>query len=258
MTAQYVDLDTARAAEGTRLITSPYVPSPWSEAAKGLFALAGLPVNIVAKPRELDAPVKDWTGIDNVPVVIHEKEPPRASWAAIVGFVSRLAGPGVLLPVDPRARAADMGLIEMIAGEDGLGWTARLAMIVASFESNGAKGFPPPVAGFLAKRYGHKREMNAALLRERVTERLAVLSEALGDRTYIRGGDKPTAVDVYAAAFLTPLSDIDEKACPQLVPMMRKAFGSAAEMLGDLVPPSMWAHRTRMFERHLAWPIRLF
>lgn len=257
MSIEYVDLETARSAEGTRLITTPYVPSPWSEAAKGLFALAGLPVKIATKPRELDAPVKEWTGIDNVPIVVHEKEPPRANWAAIVGLVSRLAGPDVLLPSDPRARAADMGLIEMIAGEDGLGWTARLAMIVASFETNGAKGFPPPVAGFLAKRYGHKRDMNAALLRERVTERVAVLVEALGDRTYIRG-DKPSAVDVYAAAFLTPLSDIDEKACPQLVPLMRKAFGSAAEMLGDLVPATLWAHRTRMFERHLAWPIRLF
>lgn len=256
MTAQYVDLDTARNAPGTRLVTTPYVPSPWSEAAKGLFAVAGLPVSIAVKPRELDAAVKEWTGIDNVPIVVHEKEPPRSNWAAVVGFVSRLAGPDVLLPSDPRARAADMGLLDLIAGEDGLGWTARLAMIVASFETNGAKGFPPPVAGFLAKRYGHKRDMTAAALRERMTARLAVLSAELGDRTYFRG-DRPTAIDVYAAAFLTPLSDIDENACPQLVPMMRKAFGSAAEMLGDLVPATMWAHRTRMFQHHLAWPIRL-
>jgi hypothetical protein len=33
---------------------------------------------------------------------------------------------------------------------------------------------------------------------------------------------------------------------------------SAREALGDLVAPEQWAHRTRMFERHLEWPIRLW
>ena len=35
--SEYVDVETARAATGTRIITSALVPSPWSEAAKGLF-----------------------------------------------------------------------------------------------------------------------------------------------------------------------------------------------------------------------------
>src|SRR5689334_13116433 len=127
-TLEYVDLATARDARGTRIVTSALVPSPWSEAAKGLFVLAGLPALVVARPREA-AEYTAWTGADNVPAVRHDDEPVRTSWAAISALASRLAGPGVLLPADPTARADAMGILELIAGEDGLGWCARLAMI---------------------------------------------------------------------------------------------------------------------------------
>ena len=35
------------------------------------------------------------------------------------------------------------------------------------------------------------------------------------------------------------------------------AFGAAADTFGALVPAELAALRTRMFERHLAWPIEL-
>jgi glutathione S-transferase len=255
---EYVDLATARDARGTRIVTSALVPSPWSEATKGLFALAGLPALVVARPREA-AELTAWTGIDNVPAVRHDDEPVRTSWAAILGLAARLAGPGVLVPVDPAARAEEMGLVEMIAGEDGIGWSARLAMIHIALRDG--RGFPAPVATYLAKRYGHGPSVEPAALREHVGVRLRVLGERLASRqargeTYF-GGARASALDVYAAAFLTPLSEIDDAACPQMIPPLRAAFGTARELLGDLVPARLWEHRTMMFERHLAWPIRL-
>jgi glutathione S-transferase len=257
MTLEYTDVATARAASGTRLVTSGLVPSPWSEAAKGLFVIGKVPVTVVGKTRENTEPVNTWTNVDNVPVVLHDAEPARTNWAAIVGLAARLAEPDAIVPRDPHARAHVMGLLELIAGEQGLGWLARLAMIQTSFETKGERGFALPVAGFLAKRYGHTSTVAVAEVRAEVGARLAVLQGELGNRTYF-GGDRPSALDAYAATFLTPLTDIDDAACAQLAPRLRQAFATAHEALHDLVPAELWAHRTRMFERHLAWPIRLW
>src|SRR5689334_8389590 len=153
MTLEYVDVATARARQGTRIVTASAVASPWSEAAKGLFAVAQLPAAVV--PRGPISPdMTAWLGgIDNVPVVLHDDEPPRTNWAAIVGLVARLA-PDTLVPLEPAARVRVMGLVDLVAGEGGLGWTSRLAMIHASFASQGERGFALPVAKYLAKRYG--------------------------------------------------------------------------------------------------------
>lgn len=259
MPLQYVDFfASAQELSGWSLVTSGLVPSPWSEAAKGLFAIAGLPVNVVAKTRENGEAVVAWTNIDNVPILLHDSEPPRTNWAAIVGLVNRLAAPDVILPAEPRARAAMVGLLEMVAGEQGLGWTARLAMIQASLESKGERSFPLPVATFLAKRYGHTSAVSAPLLRERVTSMLAVLRDTLGEREYF-GGERPQALDVYLATFLTPLSVINDEACAQLTPRLRGAFDSARQAFEDLVPQPLWALRQRVFvDGKLEWPIRLW
>ncbi len=255
MTIEYVTLDAARAARGTRIVTSALVPSPWSEAAKGLFQIAELPALVVARPRDA-AEIIAWTGVDNVPAVLHDDEPARTCWSAIVGLAARLAAPGALLPVDPVGRAADIGLLEMIAGEQGLGWNARLGMIHASFESNGARGFPVPVATYLSKRYGYTPVLSASALRDRIVRQLELVAARLAGSTYF-GGQRPCALDVYVATFLTPLAVIDDSVCPQISTPARAGFAAAHELYRDLVPTALTAHRAMMFERHLPWPIRL-
>lgn len=254
MTLQYVDVATARDLRGTRIVTAAAVASPWSEAAKGMFAIARLPLIVV--PRGPITPeVSAWLGgIDNVPVVLHDDEPPRTNWAAIVGLVARLA-PGALLPVDPSERARVMGLVDLVAGEGGLGWTSRLAMIHASFASNGERGFMLPVAKYLAKRYGFSRDLSPSELIDRVRARLEVLRAELAGPYF--GGDSVSVLDIYVATFLTPLTVIDDTVCPQMLEPLRRAFAAARELLSEHVPQELWAHRERMFERHLSLPIRL-
>jgi len=254
MPIDYVSLDDARAHTSTRIVTSSLVPSPWSEAVKAMFEITKLPCVVVARGRD-NKDIDAWSRADNVPVVLHGDEPPRTNWAAIVGLVARLA-PGAIVPADPAARAEVMGLVDLIAGENGLGWTSRLAMIRASITSEGKRGFMLPVGAYLAKRYGYTPDVDDSALRTRVSAQLAVLRARLGGADYF-GGSTPSAIDAYMAAFLTPLSQIDETHCPQLMPALRQAFGTAAELLADLVPETLWALRTRMFERHLSWPIRL-
>src|SRR3569623_3559837 len=120
---QYVDLETAKAARGVRMVSLGTVPSPWTEAAKGLFKLARIPVLCVRSVRG-DAAEAAWTKAHNAPVVLHDDEPPRTVRSQIVALAARLA-PGVLLPAEIARRIETIGLIHEIAGEDGLGWNAR-------------------------------------------------------------------------------------------------------------------------------------
>jgi glutathione S-transferase len=259
MTIEYVDVATARSAPGVRIVVSGLVPSPWSEATKGLFRIANIPVLAVRRTRDAND-VTAWTGVDNVPVVFHDAEPARTNWAAITALAARLGGPGVVVPDELAARAEVFGLLHEIAGEDGIGWNARLAMIDASLTSEGKRGFPLPVAQYLARRYGHALG-TAARSRARIEHQLHALRDRLGAQRaaghdYL-GGPRVSALDVYLATFLTPLSSITVEDCPQLEPVLRQAFGTAHEALGALVPDELWAHRTMVFQRHLAWPIAL-
>ena len=70
MSLTFVDLDTAKTATDPVLVTSSLVPSPWSEAAKGLFRLARVPVLVVRRGLDKTA-IDAWTGVDNVPALRH-------------------------------------------------------------------------------------------------------------------------------------------------------------------------------------------
>jgi glutathione S-transferase len=258
-TIEYVDVAAARSAAGVRIVVSGLVPSPWSEAAKGLFRVANVPVVAVRRMRDAHD-VTAWTGVDNVPVVFHNAEPARTNWAAITTLAARLAGPDVLIPEETAARAETMGLLHEIAGEDGIGWNARLAMIDATLKSEGKRGFPLPIGQYLAARYGYTPDAGERI-RPRVERQLRALRDRLAAQqarghAYL-GGARVSALDIYLAAFLTPLTAISETDCPTLIPALRAAFGAAHEELGALVPAELLAHRTMVFQRHLAWPIAL-
>lgn len=258
-TLEFVDVTTARGAAGVRMVVSGLVPSPWSEAAKGLFKVAGIPVVAVRRMRD-GTEIAAWTGVDNVPVVFYGDEPARTHWAAITTLAARLAKPDTVIPSDIAARAEAMGLLHEIAGEEGLGWNARLAMIDVTLATGGTRGFPLPIGQRLAQRYGYTPEA-ARSSRSRTEQQLQLLQTrlraqgALG-HDYL-GGSRVSALDIYLATFLTPLSDIAPEDCPLLVPVLRQAFRSAHEELGALVPPELAVHRKMIFERHLTWPIAL-
>lgn len=258
-TLEFVDVATARSAPGVRIVVSGLVPSPWSEATKGLFRVAGVPVLAVRRMRDA-AELTAWTGVDNVPVVLHGSEPARAGWAAITTLAARLAGPDVLIPEDVAARAEVMGLLHEIAGEEGIAWNGRLAMIDASMTSGGQRGFPNPVGPFLAKRYGWSPEA-VARSRPRLEQQLAMMRDRLLAQQ-ARGhaylwGPRVSALDIWLATCLTPVSAIPEAECPGLDPVLRQAFGTAHEALGGVVPAELSSHRRMVLERHLAWPIVL-
>jgi glutathione S-transferase len=253
MTLEYVDLETAKAAKGTRVVVNAIVPSPWSESLKGLLAIAGLQALAVRRAMDNTA-IDAWTGIDNAPAVFHDREPVRANWAAIVGLVDRLAPTRGILPSAIAERADVIGTLDTIAGEGGIGWNARLAMIEAGLAGTGA-GFPPQIAKYLGKRYGYSPEALAAGKTRMEAQLGFVAGKLRGD--YF-GGATPNALDVYSATFLTPVAaPITEAECASIVPPLRAAFASAHAAFGSMIPPALLAHRERMFTSHLPRPIVL-
>ncbi len=248
---EFVPLADAKEAKGLRVVVNGMVCSPWSEAVKAVFRIAELPIMAVRAMRG-DKEISAWAGIDNSPVVFHFREPPRTSANAIVGLAARLA-PGKVVPEEPVARAEAMGLIELIAGEQGIGWNGRLAMIHAGLTAN--EGFPPQVAGYLGKRYGYTPDAMAELP-AKVAAQLAVLDAKLGRADYF-GGSKPSAVDAYVATFLTPLVELKQEDCPRMFAPMIPAFGAAAKLFRSVIPPALVELRTRMFSTHLEWPIAI-
>jgi len=256
---RFIDVEAARAARGPVLVVAGSLPSPWSEAAKGIFHAKALPIQVVGYPRVDDA-LRTWTGAANVPVLLNGDEPPRTGWSEILGFAERMGGEVSLVPTDAGLRIRHYGLAHELAGEEGFGWWARLVMTDGSLTSEGARSFPLSVSQRLAGKYGYApHRIAGALGRMREVLRLFDIelgrSRAAGHRYLL--GAQLTAIDIYLATFLTYTLPLPEADCPQMLPLVRPAFAYLVEQIGADVPPSLVEHRAFMFRNHLPWPIVL-
>ncbi len=255
---QFVDLAEAKARSGLRLVTVGGIPSPWSEAAKGLVHLKKIPcvgVRFAPGQPELEA----WTGCANAPVAVYEDESPRSGWAEILLLAERLAPEPRLIPADPGERALLFGLAHEICGEMGLGWSRRLCAIHQAIDSGGRIGFPLPIARYLAGRYGYRPD-NEAEAKQRVVDVLGMLAQRLraqrdaGSRFYL--GDAPSALDVYSATFLGSLRPLPPELCP-MPDGLREAFASIDPETEKALDPLLVEHRDRVYREFLELPLTL-
>ncbi len=251
-TTTFVDLETAKQASGMRLVVLANVPSPWSEAAKGILRVKGVPFAAVRLEPGNKA-IKEWTRARNAPVAIYDDEPPRTGWAEILELAERVAPEPSLVPTDPADRVRMFGLAHEVMGEGGLVWSGRLLTVHSGLTSDGVSGFPVPIASYLGKRYGYHAEC-AARARERVGQAFALLRETLGDREYYFGS-AITALDIYSAAAMNLLVPLPDDKCP-IFPALREAFESTRKEFGA-PPEELVSHRDRLYERHLELPIVL-
>ncbi|MGM9486164.1 hypothetical protein [Ideonella sp. YS5] len=257
MTFEYVSVEQALQRPGLRMVVVGGVPSPWGEAAKGLFHVKRLDWTAVRLDYASDA-LKQWTGgRRDGPVALLDDEPPRHAWDQILLLAERLAPEPPLLPRNAVDRALAMGLAHEICGEGGLGWTRRLQLVHAGLQGTG--GFPPKVAAYLAKKYGYRPE-DAPGYGPRVIELLGMLStrlrdqQAAGSRYYV--GSTLSAVDIYAATCLALFSPLPDELCV-MDPATRAAFETLDEPTRQALAPELLAHRDRMYADHLACPLSL-
>ncbi len=229
------------------------LPSPWSEAAKGLFAIKGIPWTATRLVYD-DPALPKWTRQRSAPVAVLDDEWPRSGWAEILLLAERLAPEPSLVPADASTRASMMGLCHEVLGEGGLCWSRRLQGVHAGLTGEG--GFSPKVAGYLAKKYGYRSD-EAEAVGNRVRALLGMFAEHLkssaGD--YLLG-ETLTAADVYLACGVALFAPLPEAQCP-MVASLRTAYAWLDAPTRAALDPVLLEHRDRMYERHLELPLSL-
>ena len=253
--SRFVSIAQARTAPGLRMACLRGVPSPWTEAAKGIFHVKRLPCVYAAQSEdEPDGALAAWAGDVGVPVVAHENEPLRTGWAEILLLAERLAPTPALIPAHADQRALLFGLAHEICGEMGFGWAYRLVMIQQSLGHGEGARFPPNVANYLAAKYGfNPAHVRAA--KGRVLDVLRLLSERIAGQRYLLG-DSLTAVDIYWATFANLILPLPE-AQLAAVPMIRAAYTCTDAEILAAVSNELHAHQRRVYQDHLELPVPL-
>lgn len=256
MTFEYLAVDDAIARRGLRMVVVGNVPSPWGEAAKGIFHIKHIEWAAVRLVYD-DEPLSAWAGQRSGPVAIYDDEPPRAGWSEILVLAERLAPEPALLPAQSAERARVMALGEKFCAERGLGWMRRLQMVHAGVQKTG--GFSERVAGYLGEKYGYHPAAAAsygASVRELLAEFAARLQaqRQVGKPYYL--GDMLSAADVYSAAFMALFWPLPDEVC-HMHPASRAAFEWLDEETAAALDPILLEHRDMMYERHLELPLSL-
>ena len=133
MTYEYISVQDAIARRGLRMMVVGKVPSPWGEAAKGIFHIKGIDFAAVRLVYD-DPALAKWAGQLSAPVAIYDDEPPRSGWAEILMLAERLAPQPPLLSLVPETRGRAVLLAGKFCDRGGLGWYRRLQMVHAGLK----------------------------------------------------------------------------------------------------------------------------
>jgi len=258
--AQYIEIEQALTMSGLRVVLSPGVPGPWSEAAKGILYVKQLPYTKVRQ--ELggeNLPLLRWSAQTTAPVFVYESERPRSLWNDQLYLAERLAPDPPLIPDKIDQRALMFGLANELCGENGFGWSRRLMMLHATLSNSNAPEVARSGAGFLGRKYGYgPAEAEAAP--KRVVEILHALSLQLesqrrsGNRFFI--GERLCALDIYWAAFAALVQPLPDNLC-KMSPGFRRMYTCSEAAVMAEVNPQLLAHRDFIYHEYLELPVDL-
>lgn len=257
--SEFVSITRARELPGLRIVGIAGVPSPWTEAAKGIFHVKQLPFVRARQARdELPNALAAWVGDASIPVVAYENEKLRTGWVEILLLAERLAPQPTLIPDDAAARALMFGLSHEVCGEMGFGWCVRLLLIRDALGHGGAtgdrEGLPSGVGAYLAPRYGFS-PASLQVAQDRIVDILQMLDARLAQHPYLMG-DTLTALDIYWATFANLLMPLGEDEM-RMSAVMRKAYTATDARILQALSPRLRQHQHHIYGQYLELPVQL-
>jgi glutathione S-transferase len=253
----YVEVEEARNMPGLRLVLSPGVPGPWSEAAKGIFYLKKIAYIPVRQKMGIDPVLREWTAQDSAPVAIYNDERPRSTWIEQLYLAERLAPDPPLIPGAIDDRVAMFGYANELCGEQGFSWSKRLLLFHATLTTPGLSEKNLALTRVLAPKYGY----DAALVdgaRARVVEILRALSARIqeqrrrGSRYLV--GNQLSALDIYWATFCAIINPLPNELCP-MTPAFRQTYTNRDPAITEAASPLLYEHRDFIYHEYLELPV---
>jgi glutathione S-transferase len=256
--AQYVEVEEAIGMSGLRVVLTPSVPGPWTEAAKAILRVKNLPyVKVRQELMGENQPLQKWTKQATAPVFVYNDERPRSIWNDQLYLAERLQPNPPLIPADIGERMLMFGLANELCGENGLGWARRLMIIHSSLTDPGASEGSKKGTRFLGAKYDYS-EKSAEGAPARVAQILTSFNRQLeaqrkrGSRFLV--GDHLTAVDLYWAAFAALIQPLPDNLC-QMPPGFRKMYDCKDPVVNAASDPQLLAHRDFVYHEYLELPV---
>jgi len=266
---EYVSIAAARQLTGLRLVLGAYaVPGPWRESCKGLFYVKGLAYTPVRTANEgasdlqvgMDGTQSEliaWTAQASAPVAIWNDERPRSLWNDQLYLAERLAPEPALIPRDIEDRVRMFGLINELAGENGIAWSKRLLMCHGPLQTLPADDPGRPFWVTLGEKYGYTpaaaERASAHIVAILNTLDAQLASQRARGHRYMMG-PVLTALDIYWACFLALFKPLPPELCP-MATAYRGAYSNDDPAIERALTPALCAHRDFVYEQHLELPI---
>jgi glutathione S-transferase len=256
--AHYIEVEDAIGMSGLRVVLSPSVPGPWSEAAKGILHVKKIPyVKVRQELGGLNLPLLRWSAQTTAPVFAFNDERPRSLWSDQLYLVERLEPNPPLIPANFEDRTLMFGLANEICGETGLGWARRLMLFHLTLSNPNAPEAAKQTSAQMGKKYGYSPAA-ADAAPARAAEILTALAEQLasqqarGSRFLI--GNQLTALDIYWATFAALIEPLPHDLCP-MPAGYRRAYQCEDPVVRMATTPQLLAHRDFIYHEYLELPI---
>jgi glutathione S-transferase len=254
--AEYIEAEQARPMSGLRVVLTPGVPGPWSEAAKSILFVKKLPyVKVRQELGGANRALLDWTSQASAPVMIWNQEWPRSLWNDQLNLVERLQPNPPLIPAKLEDRALMFGYANEICGENGFGWSKRLMIVrqgLANPDESGRRLFT-----YIAEKYGYDRAAAEAAparivgILQALTARLEQ-QRARGSRFFI--GDALSALDIYWTTFVALTDPLPDELCP-MSPAFRRVYTNTDPQIKRATAPILLEHREFIYRSFLQLPL---
>jgi glutathione S-transferase len=258
--AEYIDVEQARGMSGLRLVLSPGVPGPWSEAAKGIFHVKKIPyIRVRQEIGGENRALQEWSAQTTAPVAVWNDERPRSTWIEQLFLAERLAPNPPLIPANIEDRILMFGYCNELCGENGFGWSKRLMLIHPTLTNPNASESSRSLSTYLGNKYGYD-PARAEAAPARVAEILRLLGARLeqqrarGSKFFI--GPQLSALDIYWAAFAALIQPLPHELCPMPQPF-RKMYTNTDPVVQAAVSPLLMEHRDFIYREYLELPIDL-